>query len=78
MYIINPNFNWDPMQTIEKYEEKKGQKKERMIGIGPMTLHMRLWALDNITSDLNVLKFNNNIISKHRLHFWFGYKKSDQ
>jgi hypothetical protein len=67
------------MQTIEKYEEKKGQKKEGMIGIGPMTLHMRLWALDNITSDLNVLKFNKNIISKPRLHFLlFGSEKSDQ
>ena len=39
MYIINPNFNRNPMQTIEIYEEKKGQKKERMIGIGLMTLH---------------------------------------
>jgi hypothetical protein len=27
MYIINPNFNRNPMQTIEIYEEKKGQKK---------------------------------------------------
>jgi hypothetical protein len=27
MYIINLNFNWDPMQTIEKYEEKRGQKR---------------------------------------------------
>jgi hypothetical protein len=35
MYIINPKFNWDPMQTIEKYEEKRG-KKEQMIGLGSM------------------------------------------